>query len=94
MMGREKGQGRKRVQERVMVAMMVEEEMARTIFFAVGRFGKNQQQWAGLKPCCCFFEGWETVAAWAEAEEASFYWGFCCFPLAQPMSSKLAGFGG
>ena len=37
MKGREKGQGRKRVQERVMVVMMVEAEMAGTIFFAVGR---------------------------------------------------------
>ena len=37
MKGREKGQGRKRVQEMVMVAMMVEGEMARTIFFVAGR---------------------------------------------------------
>jgi len=96
MKGREKGQGRKRVQERVMVTMMVEGEMAGTIFFAVGRLSKNQQQWADLNPCCCFFEGWEIVAAaWAEAEEASFYWGDCCCRLlAQPKSSKLAGFGG
>ena len=33
-----------------MVAMMVEEEMARMIFFAAGRSGKNQQQWADLNP--------------------------------------------
>jgi len=77
-----------------MVAMMVEGEMARTIFFVAGRLGRNQQQWADLNPCCCFFEGWETVAAaWAEAEGASFYWGYCCCCLAQPKSSKLAGFG-
>ena len=47
---RGRGQGKKRVQERVMVAMMVEEEMARMIFFAAGRSGKSQQQWAGLNP--------------------------------------------
>jgi len=77
-----------------MVAMMVEEEMARMIFFAAGRSGKNQQQWADLNPCCFFFEGWETGAAWAEAEVASSYWGYCYCQLARPKSSKLAGFGG
>ena len=50
MKGREKGQGRKIVQEMVMVAMMVEGEMARTIFFVAGRLGRNQQQWADLNP--------------------------------------------
>ena len=44
--------------------------------------------------CCFFLEGWETGAAWAEAEEASFYWGGCCSQLDQPKSSKLADFGG
>ena len=33
-----------------MATMMVEEEMAGMIFFAAGRSGKNQQQWADLNP--------------------------------------------
>ena len=37
MKGKERGQGRKTIQERVRVEMMVVAEMARTIFFAVGR---------------------------------------------------------
>lgn len=94
MKGKEIGQGRKTVQERGRVEMMVVAEMARTIFFAVGRSGKNLQLWAGLNPCCFFFEGLETGAAWAEAEEASFCWGSCCSQSDQPKSSKLAGFGG
>jgi len=94
MKGRERGQERKTVQVRARVEMMVVAGMARMIFFAVGRSGKNLQLWAGLNPCCFFLEGWETGAAWAEAEEASFYWGGCCSQLDQPKSSKLAGFGG
>jgi len=37
MRGKETGQGRKTVQERARVEMMGVAEMARTIFFAVGR---------------------------------------------------------
>ena len=50
MKGKEIGQGRKTAQERGRVEMMVVAEMARTIFFAVGRSGKNLQLWAGLNP--------------------------------------------
>ena len=50
MKGRERGQERKTVQVRARVEMMVVAGMARMIFFAVGRSGKNLQLWAGLNP--------------------------------------------
>ena len=54
MKGRERGQERKTVQVRATVEMMVVAGMARMIFFAVGRSGKNLQLWAGdLVFCLC-----------------------------------------
>ena len=43
-------QGRKIDQERVRVKRRVEVEMAKKIFFVVGKLGKNQQQSASLNP--------------------------------------------
>lgn len=68
-----RGQGRKIDQERVRVKRRVEVEMAKKIFFVVGKLGKNQQQSASLNPCCFSFEGSETGAVWTEAEEVSCY---------------------